>query len=157
MSTTALEKQLCDKLLLDSLDLIEQYVTCKVDIEETMNAGQLQMAKARYIQGAQSVAQSKLPTENSADFNALKTVKRSDLATACNTTDDIFELETHPIDKETDYIDPLRWFGILVPRSLQLAQEHFNRAIRLSVECTNIHVKLQKTMKFFAVLTNKSE
>lgn len=145
-------KQLCDKLLLDSLDLIEQYVACKVDIEKTMNGGQLEMAKARYIQGSQYVAQSKLPTENSADFNALKTVQKRQSVDETKTTDDTFDLETHHVNKEADYVDPLRWFGILVPRSLQLAQEHFNRAIRLSVECANIQLKLRKTTNYLFVL-----
>lgn len=154
--STSLAKDLHDKVLIETLDLIEQFVACKIDIERTMNAGQLHMAKARYIQGQQSVAESKLPTENSADFNALKTVNRKEVAES-NLIDDTFELETHKVDKENDFIDPIRWFGVLVPRSLHSAQEHFNRAIELSVECANIQTKLQKSTKYLFLLQNKTK
>lgn len=161
---SAAEKQLHDKVLLETLDLIEQYVACKVDIEKTMNAGQLHMAKSRYIQGGQSVAQSKLPTENSADFNALKTVRRKNAGqppspppSPHTDDDDTLELHTHPVDRDNDFVDPLRWFGVLVPRSLHLAQENFNRAIQLSVECANIQVKLQQATKYLFLLRNKAD
>lgn len=154
--STALEKELLDKVLLDTLDLIEQYVACKVDIEKTMNAGQLHLAKSRYIQGSQTVAQSKLPTENSAELNALKTIQRKHEADA-HTDEDTLALESHPVDKEKNFVDPLRWFGVLVPRSLHSAQENFNRVIQLSVECTNIQIKLQQATKYLFLLKNKAE
>lgn len=146
-----IEKELQDKLLIDMLDLVEQSVLCKMNIESTTNAGQLLLAKSRYIQGPQTVSVSQLPTENSNDFNALKTVTKHE-----NEIDDALELNIHKIDKENGFIDTIRWFGVLVPRSLQLAQERFNKAIELVVECANIQTKLNNTIRYILLLRNKS-
>lgn len=144
-----LEKELYDKLFIDMLDLVEQSVMCKMNIEATTNAGQLLLAKSRYNQGSQTVSKSQLPTENSNDFNALKTISRSD--------NDDFQLNVHEIDKVNGFIDTIRWFGVLVPRSLQLAQERFNKAIELVVENANIQAKLNKTIRYLLLLRNKTE
>lgn len=141
------EKQLHDKLILELFDLIEQSVQCKRNVEVTTNSGQLLLAKSRYIQGAQSAAISKLPTENSNEFNALQRIITSD--------DRHMELSTHTVDKENGFIDPLRWFGVLVPRSLQTAQEHFSKALNYVVESANINTKLNKTISSILLLRNQ--
>lgn len=148
------EKQLQDKLFIEMLELVEQSILCKMNIETTTNAGQLLLAKSRYIQGPQTVSQTQLPTENSNDFNALKTVSRS---VDDDMDSDTFELNVQKVDKESGFIDTTRWFGILVPRSLHLAQERFNHAIEHVVECANIQTKLHKTIRFLLLLRNKSE
>lgn len=147
-----LEKELQDKLLLQMLDLVEQTVVCKMDIESTTNVGQLLLAKSRYIHGPKTVSKSQLPTENSNDFNALKTIVRSD-----DETIDELQLKVHNVDKENGFIDAIRWFGVLVPRSLYTAQERFNRAVELAVECANIQTKLNKTIRYLLLLRNKAE
>lgn len=155
-----LEKQLQDKLLIEMLDLVEQSILCKMNIEQTTNAGQLMLAKSRYIQGPQTVSQTQLPTENSSDFNALKTVSRSsdnDNDTSSTMDNDTFQLNVKEIDKESGFVDTIRWFGILVPRSLHSAQERFNQAIEHVVECANIQTKLNKTIRFLLLLRNKME
>lgn len=146
-----LEKGLQDKLLLDLLDLIEQTVLCKINIEATTNAGQLLLAKSRYIRGPQTVSKSQLPTENSNEFHALKTVSRTE-----NELADELQLSEHKVDKTNGFVDSIRWFGVLVPRSLQLAQERFNRAVQLVIECANIQTKLNKTIRYILLLKNKS-
>lgn len=146
------EKELQDKLILELFDLIEQSVQCKRNIEITTNSGQLLLAKSRYIQGAQSAAVSKLPTENSNEFNALKrTIPPVDAS-----EEPALALETHKVDKDNGFIDPLRWFGVLVPRSLQMAQEHFNKALNYVVESANISLKLNKTISSILLLRNRN-
>lgn len=147
-----LEKELQDKLLIEMLDLIEQSVLCKMNIETTTNAGTLLLAKSRYIQGPHTVSVSQLPTENSDDFNALKRVTRNDAE-----MDNEFQLNVQNVDKENGFIDTLRWFGVLVPRSLHAAQESFNKAIELAVECANIQTKLNTTFRYLLLLRNKTE
>lgn len=151
--TEQLKNNLKDKLFLELLDLIEQSVLCKVNVETATNAGQLLLAKSRYIQGPQSVSKSRLPTENSANFQALSTVVKTE---EHNKSDDVDDLELHKqqIDREAGFIDPIRWFGVLVPRSLQLAQQHFNRAVEIVVESANIHLKLNKTIENILLLRN---
>lgn len=147
----AQEKQLQDKLILELFNLIEQSVQCKRNIEISTNSGQLLLAKSRYIQGPQSASVSKLPTENSNEFNALKRIITTDVA-----TEDLqLELETHKVDKDNGFIDPLRWFGVLVPRSLQMAQEQFNTALSYVVESANISLKLNKTISSILLLRNQ--
>lgn len=139
-------KELQDKLLLDMLDLIEQSVKCKINIENSNNNGQLFLAKARYCQGSQTAAVSKLPTEHSAEFNALRTVELKD--------DEELELQKNTVDKENGFIDPIKWFGILVPRSLQLAQEKYQSSVQFVVEAANIQLKLHKTISNMLALRN---
>lgn len=146
---STVEKELQDKLLLDMLDLVEQLVLCKIEIETTTNAGQLMLAKSRYIDGAQSVTGSRLPTENSAHFKALKTVNESE------NVELNLELNVQKADKANGFIDPIRWFGVLVPRSLQLARDRFNRAIEITVECANIQLKLVQCIRIILLLRNK--
>lgn len=143
-----LEKGLQDKLLLQMLDLVEQSVVCKMDIESTTNSGQLLLAKSRYIQGPQTVSKSQLPTENSNDFYALKTIVQNN---------DELQLDVHKVDKENGFVDAIRWFGVLVPRSLQIAQERFNRAVELAVECANVQMKLNKTIRYLLLLRKNTE
>lgn len=143
------ENALQDKLLLQMLELIETSVLCKMSIETTTNAGQLLLAKSRYIQGTQSASASRLPTENSNEFNALKKVET-------NSEQSELQLASHEIDKTSGFIDPLRWFGVLVPRSLQLAQDHFTKAIDLIIECANIQLKLNYTISSILLLRNKN-
>lgn len=150
--SNVLENELQDKLIIELFDLIEQSVTSKMNFEKTMNTGQLLLAKSRYIQGSQSVSTTKLPTENSTEFNALKTVTHTPQT---NSQLSEIQLNAEKIDKEKSFIDPLRWFGVLVPRSLQLAQERFNNAIEIAIECTNIQLKLQKTIENLLLLRSK--
>lgn len=143
--------ELQDKLIIDLLDLIEQSVRCKLNIEQSNNDGNLLMAKARYCQGSQSVAESKLPTENSAEFQALRTVETA------NSDGQNFELKTNTVDKDNGFIDPIKWFGILVPRSLQQAQLSFIRSLEYVIEAANVHMKLQKTINNLLALRNASK
>lgn len=148
-----LEKELSDKLFIEMLELIEQSVLCKINIETTTNAGQLLLAKSRYNQGTQTVSKTQLPTENSNEFNALKTVSQNDKAQ----NNDALQLNVHKVDKDNGFIDTIRWFGVLVPRTLHLAQEQFNKAVELVVENANIQMKLNQTIRYLLLLRNKSD
>jgi len=141
-------KELQDKLTIELLDLIEQSVKCKLNIEAASNGGQLHLAKARYYQGSQTVAVSKLPTENSAEFNALRTIERD------SDVEHEFQLKSNPVDKDNGYVDPLKWFGILLPRSLQLAQQSFINSLEYVIEAANVHMKLQATISNILALRN---
>lgn len=133
-------KELQDKLIIELLDLIEQSVECKLKIERSNNDGHLSMAKTRYCQGTQTVAESKLPTENSVGFNALRTVE---LAAVDGQE---FQLKTNSVNKDSGFVDPIKWFGILVPRSLQMAQQSFIKSLDYVIEAANIQLKLQRNI-----------
>lgn len=137
----AKRKEICellDKLTLETLDLIEQDVKCKRNIENITNDGQLNMAKTRYITGQNSVSKSQLPGEDCVDFYALATLGNDkNEITGIN-----FELEQHSVDKEKGLVDPIQWFGILTPRNLQMARNSYKKVLDFIVESANIQTRL---------------
>lgn len=140
--------ELVDKLTIEMLDLIEQEVKCKMNMENLMAQGQIQIAKTRYTQGTQTVSTSQLPTENSHEFNALRTVDR-----VTNDVGDLqLNLHVESVNKDDGYVDPIKWFGILVPQSLQLAREAFQKSIEYSCECASIQSSLWRTMSNILLL-----
>lgn len=137
----AKRKEICellDKLTLETLDLIEQDVKCKRNIENITNDGQLNMAKTRYITGQNSVSKSQLPGEDCVDFYALATLEND--KNEVNGTK--FELEQHTVDKEKGFFDPIQWFGILTPRNLQMARSSYRKVLDFIVESANIQTRL---------------
>lgn len=49
-----------------------------------------------------------------------------------------FALDVHEVDKETSHVDPINWFGILIPQTLRTARDRYEKAIELSVESANV-------------------
>lgn len=97
---------------------------------------------SRYAHGPRTVSISQLPagSEDGREICALRTVKR--LCDGLETPQ--FELESHDVDKETDHVEPIKWFGILVPQSLKTARDRYEKAIELVIESANIEQRLQK-------------
>jgi hypothetical protein len=97
---------------------------------------------SRYAHGPKTVSASQLPAESEGtrEFKALRTISRSK-----NELDSSeFELEKHSIDKETDHVDPVKWFGILVPQSLKTARDSYEKATELVIESANVEQRLRK-------------
>lgn len=128
---------LMDKLSLRMLELMEEEVRRKLAVERAMKNGEILLAKTRFQTGSQSVSQLQLPTEDSKEFCALTTVAKES---------DQLSLEEHTVDKESGRIDPLKWFGILTPRSLAFAARNFRKATLASVDCANTHIELNQTI-----------
>lgn len=88
------------------------------------------------------MSSSQLPgeSEDAREFKALKTISRSknDLESS------EFELEIHSVDKDTDHVDPVKWFGILVPQSLKTARDRYEKATELVIESANVEQRLRK-------------
>lgn len=141
-------KELVDKLTVEMLDLIEQQVQCKMNMGKLMAQGQIHIAKTRYTQGTRTVSSSQLPTENSPEFKALSTVER--------TSNDVGDLQLHlnvqNVNKDEGYVDPIKWFGILVPQSLQIARDAFKKSVEYSCECASIQSSLWRTMSNILLL-----
>lgn len=129
---------LMDKLTLKMLDLMEEEVKHKINIEKAMKNGDILIAKTRYNQGSQSVSVLQLPTEDSKEFNALVTVAKEN--------EDLTAV-VHDIDKNSGYINPLQWFGILTPQSLVYAGMNYKKATIASVDCANTHIELNNTVE----------
>jgi hypothetical protein len=85
------------------------------------------------------VSINQLPTDDDKEFNALKTVARSNDKNIPQ-----FSLQTNEVDKEKNFIDPINWFGILVPQTLKTAREKYEKSIELSIESANVRQRIHK-------------
>ncbi|EDW38738.1 GL19706 [Drosophila persimilis] len=64
--------QLLDAMYLDLFHLIEEHTQCKVNLERANASGAILLARTRFqAGGSNSVSKAQIPTENSAEFNAL--------------------------------------------------------------------------------------
>lgn len=139
--------ELLDKQYITLLESIEKDVSNKVYLEKQMTSGSMLLSKTRYIKGQQTVSANQLPGEDSAEFKALSTVERE--------SGPHWSLEKkHAVDKEQGFIDPTRWFGVLVPQSLQLAKDKFRNCLFLIVEGANIRANTQQTIRQILHLRN---
>lgn len=72
-------KSICnelDALMLQMFHLSEKEIKYKLEIENIMNNGFVNIAKARYIMGSKCVSTLQLPTENSSELKPISTVVR---------------------------------------------------------------------------------
>ncbi|XP_055547659.1 coiled-coil domain-containing protein 115 [Wyeomyia smithii] len=139
---------LMDDLLIQSLELMEQEVKLKTTIEAITNEGRLDLAQTRYHKGPNTVSSVQLPTEDYKEFRALNSlVEERDEEGNIK-----LQLEQHPVDKDSGYIDPIRWFGVLIPPTLQNARNKYTRALEYVVECANVQIQLRKALLKFEEL-----
>lgn len=148
------KSEIVDKLILELFSLIEEQVQCKVNIERKTYEGQLFIAKARYTQGSQTISTSQLPTENSTEFSSLSKVYKDSEENSISP--ESFKLQTTKVDKDSGFIDPMKWFGVLVPRALQQAKESFQTSLELVVESANIQKQLQTVLGYICELKIKN-
>lgn len=136
--------ELLDKIIVKQLHLMEEKMRCELNIESSIKNGSFNLAKSRYIMGQSSVSTSRLPTESSADFSA---------STVCETIEEDGVKQLKVIENDADNtVNPLHWFGVLVPQNLHKAKSIFQNAINFVVECVNVQLQLHSNMKLIAML-----
>lgn len=135
---------LLDKLVLKQLHLMEEKMQCELNIQSSINNGSIHLAKSRYIMGQSSVSITRLPTESSPDFAA---------STLCETIeeDNVKQLKVVENTAENT-VNPLRWFGVLVPQNLHKAQSIFQNTINFVVECANVQMQIQNNLNIIVLL-----
>lgn len=82
-----------DDLMIRSLELMEEHIQCKLKLQEIMKSSCLDLAKARYIMGTNNVSYLQLPTKESTEVRALRTVTVS-VETGKNLEHTVFKLCT---------------------------------------------------------------
>jgi len=82
-----------DDLMIRALELMEEHIQCKLKLQEIMKSSCLDLAKARYIMGTHNVSYLQLPTKESAEIRALRTVTVS-VETGKNLEHTVFKLCT---------------------------------------------------------------
>lgn len=136
--------ELLDKILLHQLHLMEEKMNYELNIESSLNEGNIHLAKTRYIMGQSSVSTARLPTENSPDFTA---------TIICDSVkvDNVKQFIVAE-SKAENIVNPLRWFGVLVPQNLHKAQSIFQGTINYVVECINVQLQIQENLKNINIL-----
>ncbi|CAK1545694.1 unnamed protein product [Leptosia nina] len=134
---------LLDRLTLRQLHLMEEKMCRELNIESTINNGCFHLAKSRYIMGQTSVSKERLPTESSIEFSA---------STMCETVEEAGETKLKIVENDKDTVNPMHWFGILVPQNLHKARNIFQNALNFVVECANIQIQLLENFKNINVL-----
>ncbi|XP_022901250.1 coiled-coil domain-containing protein 115 [Onthophagus taurus] len=130
-----------DKLTVDSLTLMEEYIDLKLSLEDSMNDGETNLAKSRYILGQNNVSKLQLPSEDSNDFSA-GVVVNSEINPDLGFRH--FDVEfVKESDEKSEVKNPLRWFGVLVPQSMHLAQKKYKEALNWVGMIANIQSKLE--------------
>ncbi|XP_075984536.1 vacuolar ATPase assembly protein VMA22-like [Anticarsia gemmatalis] len=138
--------ELLDKIILKQLHLMEEKMRCELNIESSIKNGSIHLAKSRYIMGQSSVSTARLPTESSSDFSA---------STVCETTEEDGIKQLKVIENEAENtVNPIRWFGVLVPQNMHKAQSIFQNAINFVVECVNVQLQIHTNLKNIAMLKN---
>ncbi|XP_016938411.3 uncharacterized protein [Drosophila suzukii] len=136
--------QLLDDLYLDMFHLIEEHTQCRINLERSNASGAILLARTRFQHGgSNSVSTAQIPTENSAEFNAL-----------CRVVDsgDGISIQRQAVDKSKGFVEPLHWFSVLPPMSLRNAVSKFKDCIELVAESTNLQRQLVDALNWIAKL-----
>uniref|UniRef100_A0A1B6L225 Vacuolar ATPase assembly protein VMA22 n=1 Tax=Graphocephala atropunctata TaxID=36148 RepID=A0A1B6L225_9HEMI len=143
-----------DDLAVRILQLMNDNIACKMNMERAVRSGCLDLAKTRYIlSNTNSVSATKIPTE---DLTATTTVVSSQLEEGKS----VYELKRETPVKDSENKskntnqDPLKWFGFLVPTNLRQGQSWFLRAIDYSVQSANISVDMSVSLDKYSKLIN---
>lgn len=118
---------------------MEEKMQCELNIQSSIKNGSIHLAKSRYIMGQSSVSITRLPTESSPDFEA---------STLCETTEENDVKQLKVIENTgQNTVNPLRWFGVLVPQNLHKAQGIFQNTINFIVECANVQLQIVNNIR----------
>lgn len=135
---------LLDKITLKQLHLIEEKMCCELNIESSIKNGSIHLAKTRYIMGQNSVSSAKLPTDGSSEFSA---------STVCETIEEDGVKQFKVVENNAENtVNPLHWFGVLVPQNLHRAQNIFQNTINFVAECVNVQLQLHDNMRNMKML-----
>ncbi|XP_038207094.1 coiled-coil domain-containing protein 115-like [Zerene cesonia] len=134
---------LLDKMTLRQLHLMEDKMRSEVNIETSINNGCFHLAKSRYIMGQTSVSKERLPMEASAEFSA---------STQCETVEEDNTKQFKIIENNSNTVNPMHWFGVLVPQNLHKAKSIFQNTLNFVVECANIQIQLLENLNNIMLL-----
>lgn len=131
-----------DDLTMLSLNLMEEKIVANIELEKLLRDGHIELAKARYIQGKETVGMLQVPVDEeqlSSLFNLETSLLKSEKK---DVEVPHFDISMKLKTSEGDLQDPIKWFGVLVPQSLKNAQKRFQEALYLVVKLANIQAKL---------------
>lgn len=128
-----------DDLTLKTLELVEEKVSVTVQMEELLREGHIELAKARYVRGTDTVGILQIPAETGQIESLFEVHRYSDDEQSFPQLEVISKKVN---DSGKDIQDPIKWFGVLVPQSLRNAQKRFQAALQLSGKCANVRSEI---------------
>lgn len=137
-----------DNLSIRSLELMDERIALTIQLENQMRDGHIELAKARYIRGKESVGLLQIPQDTTMNslFNLETKYTNDDTNKSITTVNfDISMKSKNNIENQ----DPIWWFGVLVPQSLKTAQKRFQESIYISAKIANIDAELKTIRKDF--------
>ncbi|KAH0568262.1 coiled-coil domain-containing protein 115-like [Cotesia glomerata] len=137
-----------DNLSIRSLELMDERIALTIQLENQMRDGHIELAKARYIRGKESVGLLQVPQDTTINslFNLETKYTNDDTNKSITTVN--FDISMKSKDNIENQ-DPIRWFGVLVPQSLKTAQKRFQESIYISAKIANIDAELETIRKNF--------
>ncbi|CAL7934323.1 unnamed protein product [Xylocopa violacea] len=134
-----------DENLLRNLELMEEKININVQMEQILRDGYIELAKAKYIRGKESISILQVPV----DDERVVTLYELETKLTEETGKIIpnFDLSLKIFDKDEDKIqDPIKWFGVLVPQSLRIAQKRFQETLYLAVRAANVQAEITSVL-----------
>lgn len=128
-----------DELLLRKLDLMEDKIRKNIQMETFLKNGHIELAKAKYIRGKESISISQIPNNEvlKSLFDVETKVLKEDYGTV-----PCFDISLKKSNEMNEPGNPIKWFGVLVPQNLRNSQKYFQEAIYLSAKIANIQMEL---------------
>ncbi|KAK0090712.1 hypothetical protein PV326_004054 [Microctonus aethiopoides] len=132
---------------------IEEKVKTTIEMECLLKDGHLELAKARYIRGKESVGIYRIPQESQIHslFDLETTFDENKFQSGIVPHFDI-SLKSKEHDNEIQ--NPIKWFGVLVPQNLKIAQKKFQESIYLVTKIANISAELETISKQYQNMKN---
>ncbi|XP_053980939.1 coiled-coil domain-containing protein 115-like [Hylaeus anthracinus] len=134
-----------DENLLRNLELMEGKIIVNVQLENILRDGHIELAKAKYIRGKESISVLQIPDDDEkvATLFELETKITEETGKIIPN----FDISLKKLDKDGGEIqDPIKWFGVLVPQSLRIAQKRFQESLYLVIRAANIQAELNSVL-----------
>lgn len=138
-----------DELLVRNLELMQEKLRKSIEIENLLKSGFIELAKARYIRGKESIGILQVPNDEDTvkSLFDLRTEMTDDdddgdAAAAAAISFDVSLKKSNAEDEEDEPSDPLKWFGVLVPQNLKNSQKRFQESVYLAASIANTQAEL---------------
>lgn len=150
-----------DELLVRNLELMQEKIRKSIEMENLLKNGYIELAKARYIRGKESIGILQVPN----DEDTVKSLfdLRTEMKKTTDGDDDgdaapNFDVSLKKSNVEEDGpSDPLKWFGVLVPQNLKNSQKRFQESVYLAASIANTQAELDSVRSRLETLRTQKD
>nr|XP_009857845.1 coiled-coil domain-containing protein 115-like [Ciona intestinalis] len=156
-----------DTLCLTMLELVAEIHQKKLEQEKHMQEGYLCLAKARYSMGVDRVSSLQYPNEitptvtiscrNQPPTSAVRRRKKTKKDDHNEARQAVEEVDLLSQDKLHAQVNPLLWFGVLVPTPLRQAQNCFRQATEVSCQLCTLKEELNYKTRLYKEVMKPTE